>query len=262
VTTHPLTPLELAPLELTQVKTLQVEVWSDVACPWCFIGKRRFEAALAAFPHRDHVEISWRSYQLSPETPKGAGRPEALALAEMKRISAAQVQQMFAQVTQIAASVGLSYDFDTTLTFNTFDAHRLLHLAARLGGADLVERTTEALFSAHFEQGADLGLTSALVDLTQTLGFGELGWDAGRMLEFLAGDDEADAVRADIAEARSIGVTGVPFFVVDRRVAVSGAQPVEVFTQLLETSWREANPLESLGAPDAHACSDDSCEIR
>jgi predicted DsbA family dithiol-disulfide isomerase len=261
VTTHP-TPHSRTPLELAPVKTLQVEIWSDVACPWCFIGKRRFEAALAAFPHRDRVEITWRSYQLAPETPRGAGRPEALALAEMKGISPAQVQQMFAQVTQVAAGVGLAYDFDRTLTFNTFDAHRLLHLAARLGGARLVERTTEALFSAHFEQGADLGLTSALVDLTQRVGFGELGWDASGVLEFLAGDDEADAVRADIAAARSIGVTGVPFFVVDRRIALSGAQPVEVFTQLLETSWREANPLVTLGDADAHACSDDSCEVR
>ena len=261
MTTAPVTSAFTTPLALAPVKTLQVEIWSDVACPWCYIGKRRFEAALAAFPHRDHVEVAWRSYQLSPQTPKGAGRPEAQALAEMKGISLAQVQQMFAQVTQVAAGVGLAYDFDRTLTFNTFDAHRLLHLAARLGGAVLVERTTEALFSAHFEHGADLGLTAALVDLAHTVGFGELGWDDDQVLAFLSGDDEADAVRADIAEARSIGVTGVPFFVVDRRVAVSGAQPAEVFTQLLETSWREANPLVTLGSPDAQACVDDSCAI-
>lgn len=257
------TPLALAP-----VKTLQVEIWSDVACPWCFIGKRRFEAALAAFPHADHVEITWRSYQLSPDTPKGTGRPEAQALAEMKGISLAQVQQMFAQVTQVAAGVGLAYDFDRTLTFNTFDAHRLLHLAARVGGAALADRTKEALFSAHFEHGADLGLTSALVDLAHTVGFGEHGWDDDEVLTFLSGDDEADAVRADIADARAIGVTGVPFFVVDRRIAVSGAQPIEVFTQLLETSWREANPLVTLSADtgietgtDTGACTDDSCAI-
>ncbi|RHA43793.1 DsbA family oxidoreductase [Cellulomonas rhizosphaerae] len=256
MTTHLTTPLAIAP-----VRTLQVEVWSDVACPWCFIGKRRFAAALADFPHRDHVEVSWRSYQLSPETPVGPGRPEAEALAEMKGIAPAQVQQMFAQVTAVAAGVGLAYDFDRTLTFNTFDAHRLLHLAARVGGAELVETTMEALFSAHFERGADLGLTAALVDLAHTAGFGEHGWDDDEVLAFLSGDDESDAVRADIAEARAIGVTGVPFFVVDRRVAVSGAQPAEVFSQLLETSWREANPLVTLGSPDAQACVDDSCAI-
>jgi len=261
VTTAPATSAFTTPLALTPVTTLQVEIWSDVACPWCYIGKRRFEAALEAFPHRDRVEVTWRSYQLAPGTPKGAGRPEALALAEMKGISLTQVQQMFAQVTEVAAGVGLAYDFDRTLTFNTFDAHRLLHLAARVGGADLVGRTTEAMFSAHFEQGADLGLTAALVDLAHTVGFGEHGWDDDRVLEFLSGDDEADAVRADIAEARSIGVTGVPFFVVDRRVAVSGAQPVEVFTQLLETSWRDANPLVTLGSTDAHVCADDACAI-
>ncbi|MDM7831970.1 DsbA family oxidoreductase [Cellulomonas edaphi] len=256
MTTKLTTPLALAP-----VKTLQIEVWSDVACPWCFIGKRRFAAALEQFPHRDHVEVTWRSYQLSPDTPLGPGRPEAQALAEMKGLSLAQVQQMFAQVTQVAAGVGLAYDFDRTLTFNTFDAHRLLHLAARVGGAELVDRTAEALFSAHFEQGADLGLTAALVDLAHTVGFADRGWDDDRVLDFLTGDAEADAVRADIAEARSLGVTGVPFFVADRRVAVSGAQPVEVFTQLLETSWREANPLVTLGSADAEACVDDACAI-
>ncbi|ROS28266.1 DsbA family oxidoreductase [Cellulomonas sp. PhB150] len=256
-----MTNLLTTPSALAPVRTLQVEVWSDVACPWCYIGKRRFAAALAEFPHRDHVEVTWRSYQLSPETPVGPGRPEAQALAEMKGIALPQVQQMFAQVTAVAAGVGLAYDFDRTLTFNTFDAHRLLHLAARVGGSELVEATMEALFSAHFEHGADLGLTAALVDLAHTAGFGERGWDDDEVLAFLDGDDESDAVRTDIADARAIGVTGVPFFVVDRRVAVSGAQPAEVFTQLLETSWRDANPLVTLGASDAQACVDDSCAI-
>lgn len=256
-----MTGLLTTPIDRAPVRTLQVEVWSDVACPWCFIGKRRFAAALADFGHRDHVEVTWRSYQLSPQTPAGPGRPEAQALAEMKGIAPAQVQQMFAQVTEVAAGVGLAYDFDRTLTFNTFDAHRLLHLAARVGGSELVEATMEALFSAHFEHGADLGLTAALVDLAHTVGFGEHGWHDDEVLAFLDGDDESEEVRSDIAEARAIGVTGVPFFVVDRRVAVSGAQPEEVFTQLLETSWREANPLVTLGSPDAQACVDDSCAI-
>jgi len=246
---------------LDPVRTLQVEVWSDVACPWCYIGKRRFETALAAFGHREHVAVTWRSYQLSPETPTGPGRPEAQALAEMKGIPLPQVQQMFAHVTAQAAGEGLAYDFDRTLAFNTFDAHRLLHLAARIGGSDLADRTKEALFSAHFERGADLGLTAALVDLANAVGFGAHGYDDDAVLAFLSGDDDADAVRADIAEARTLGVTGVPFFVVDRRVAVSGAQPAEVFTQLLEAGWREANPIVTLGSADADACEGDSCAI-
>lgn len=254
MTTSPtpaLTPLTAPP------RTIRVEVWSDVACPWCFIGKRRLAAALAQFPHRDHVEVVWRSYQLSPGTPTGPGRPEVEALAEMKGLDRDQVRQMFAHVTAVAATDGLRYDFDRTLAFHTFDAHRLLHLAARAGGAPLVEATMEALFSAHFEQGVDLGADGALVALAGRVGFADHGWDDARVAAALAGDEAADAVRADLEEARALGVTGVPFFVVDRRYAVSGAQPAEVLAQLLDAGWREANPLTTLAAGDA--CTDDGC---
>ncbi|QCB95324.1 DsbA family oxidoreductase [Cellulomonas shaoxiangyii] len=236
---------------------MRVEVWSDVACPWCFIGKRRFAAALERFEHRAHVDVVWRSYQLSPETPAGPGRPEVEALARMKGLDPAQVRQMFAQVTAVAAGDGLRYDFDRTLAFNTFDAHRLLHLAARAGGAPLADATMEALFSAHFEQGADLGADGALVSLAARVGFADHGWDEDRVAAALAGDDEAAAVRADIDEARALGVTGVPFFVVDRKYAVSGAQPAEVLAQLLDAGWREANPLTTLASGDA--CTDATC---
>ncbi|GEL94200.1 DsbA family oxidoreductase [Cellulomonas composti] len=247
---------------VNSVRTLSVEVWSDVACPWCFIGKRRFARALETFPHREHVEVTWRSYQLSPETPSGPGRPEVEALAQMKGLPVDQVQQMFAHVTAVAATVGLAYDFDRTLAFNSYDAHRLAHLASRIGGRELADRTHEALFSAHFEQGVDLGVDASLVVLAREVGFGAHGYDDDAVAEFLVGDDESAAVDADIAEARSIGVTGVPFFVVDRRVAVSGAQPAEVFTQLLEVAWREANPIVTLaGDPSAAACADDSCAL-
>ncbi|TQL04404.1 DsbA family oxidoreductase [Cellulomonas sp. SLBN-39] len=238
-------------------RTVTVEIWSDVACPWCFIGKRRFATALAGFEHRAHVEVVWRSYQLSPDTPAGPGRPEIDALVEMKGMPREQVEQMFAHVTDVAAGDGLRYDFARTLAFNTFDAHRLLHLAARVGGAELTERTTEALFSAHFEQGVDLGAPGALVTIAAGAGFGAHGWDDARVAEALASDAEADAVRADLRTARELGITGVPFFVVDRRYAVSGAQPAEVLAQLLDAGWREANPLVPATAADA--CTDDGC---
>ena len=184
-------------------RTLRVEVWSDVACPWCYIGKRRFATALADFPHREHVEVVWRSFQLSPGTPSGPGRPEGDALAEMKGLRPDQVEQMFAHVTSVAAGEGLRYDFSRTLTFNTFDAHRLLHLAQEAGGPALVERTMEALFSAHFEQGVDLGADGALVALAAGAGFGEHGWDDARVAAVLADDDQAEAVRTDLDEARA-----------------------------------------------------------
>jgi len=247
---------------LNAVRTVAVEVWSDIACPWCFIGKRRFADALAAFPHREHVEVVWRSYQLSPDTPRGPGRPEVEALAEMKGLSTERVQQMFAHVTAVAAEVGLRYDFDTVLAFNSYDAHRLTHLARAVGGPALAERTVEVLFSAHFERGEDLGVDASLVAVAREAGFAAAGYDDEAVALFLAGDEQSDAVEADIAAARELGVSGVPFFVVDRRYAVSGAQPAEVFTQLLEAGWREANPLQTIaGDPSAHACVDDSCAI-
>ena len=243
---------------LNAVRTLQVEVWSDIACPWCYIGKRRFATALADFPHRDHVEVTWRSYELSPRTPVGPGTPEIDMLATLKGIPHDQVRRMFAQVTAVAAGEGLAYDFDRALAVNTFAAHRLVHVARKEGGAELTERVLEALFSAHFEHGADLGDDETLVRLVAGAGL-----DAETARAALAGDEGAAAVRADEEEARALGVTGVPFFVVDRRVAVSGAQPSEVFTQLLEAGWREANPLQTLTSadPDAAACVDDSCAI-
>lgn len=243
---------------LNAVRTLHVEVWSDIACPWCYIGKRRFATALADFPHRDHVEVTWRSYELSPTTPVGPGRPEIDMLASLKGIPHDQVKRMFAQVTAVAAGEGLAYDFDRSLAANTFAAHRLVHLARTTGGAELAERTLEALFSAHFEHGADLGDDETLVRIVSGAGI-----DEESVRTALAGDEGADAVRADEDEARALGVTGVPFFVVDRRIAVSGAQPADVFTQLLEAGWREANPLQTLATadPDAAACVDDSCAI-
>jgi predicted DsbA family dithiol-disulfide isomerase len=247
---------------LVAPRTVTVEVWSDIACPWCFIGKRRFAHALATFPHREHVDVVWRSYQLSPDTPRGPGRPEAQALAEMKGLPLDRVQQMFAHVTSVAAGDGLAYDFDTVLAFNSYDAHRLVHLAREAGGPDLADRMLEALFSAHFERGADLGTTTGLLAVAREAGFAQAGYDDEAVETFLAGDGHAAAVDHDVAEARALGVTGVPFFVVDRRYAVSGAQPAEVFAQLLETAWREANPLQTLaGDPTAQACTDDACAV-
>ncbi|MCC2316204.1 DsbA family oxidoreductase [Cellulomonas xiejunii] len=238
-------------------RTVTVEVWSDVACPWCWIGKRRFATALREFAHRDHVDVQWRSYQLSPETPTGPGRPEIDALAEMKGLPREQVEQMFAHVASVGAGEGLRYDFAQTLAFNTFDAHRLLHLAREAGGGVLVETTMEALFSAHFERGVDLGADGALVAVAARAGFAAHGWDDARVTAALAGGAATDAVREDLATARALGVTGVPFFVVDRKYALSGAQSAEVFTQLLDAGWREANPLAA--APAGDTCSDDGC---
>jgi predicted DsbA family dithiol-disulfide isomerase len=220
-----------APSGTTRTTPLRVEIWSDVACPWCFIGRRRFAAALADFPHRDRVHVRWRSYQLSPEAPVGSPLTEAQMLAEAKGLPLDAVDEMFDHVTRIAASVGLAYRFDTVRPANTFDAHRLIHLARRRD-PELADRAVEALMSAHFEQGLAVDDREVLV----RIGAG-LGLDADDVRRGLAGDAGADDVLADLEEGRAVRVSGVPFFVLDRRFGVSGAQPTELFAQALQQTW-------------------------
>jgi predicted DsbA family dithiol-disulfide isomerase len=210
---------------------LRVEIWSDVACPWCYIGRRRFAAALEQFPHRDRVHVRWRSYQLSPEAPVGSPLSEAEMLAEAKGLPLDAVHEMFAHVTQVAAGVGLSYRFDTVRPANTFDAHRLIHLARRRD-PELADRTVEALMSAHFEQGLAVDDRDVLVRIGA-----DVGLDADEVRRALDGDDGTDDVLADLDEGRTVRVSGVPFFVLDRRFGVSGAQPTELFAQALQRAW-------------------------
>ncbi|MFD4293543.1 DsbA family oxidoreductase [Rhodococcus sp. NPDC058505] len=241
------------PVDQSAATTVVLEVWSDIACPWCYIGKKRFDTALALFPHRDRVQVVWRSYLLSPDTPVGLRRPEVDALVEMKGMPAAQVKQMFAHVASTAAADGLVMDFDTVIAANTVDAHRLIHWAGERG-----EDLMSALFRAHFEQGRVVDDRDELVAIAA-----EVGLDAGAARAALDADAEADRVRDDVEQARALGVTGVPFFVANRAIGVSGAQPVEVFTQLLERAYADANPIVTLaGASDADgSCTDGSCAV-
>lgn len=202
---------------------IEIEIWSDVACPWCYIGKHRFLSALDEFEGRDRVNVTWRSYQLSPDTPVGERRTELDALVESKGLSVEQVRQMFGHVAQTAADEGLQLDFDTVVAANTFDAHRLIHLAG-----DKRDAVVEALFRAHFGEGAVIDDREVLVDIAARAGL-----DADTVRAELDSGAGADAVRADIDTARALQVSGVPFFVANRRVAVSGAQPKDVFLQLL-----------------------------
>lgn len=234
---------------------MKIEIWSDVACPWCYIGKRRFETALNAFPHKDSVEVQWRSYQLDPSLPEHFDGTELSYLSERKGMDPSQVAGMFAHVTEQAAGEGLAYKFDDVVVANSFNAHQLLHLAKANGKGDVVK---EALLSAHFEHGVDIGSREALVSVGT-----EAGLAAEEINEALDTDKYADDVRHDFAEGRALGVTGVPFFVIDRKYGISGAQPAELFTQALEEAWKEANPLTmvSTGGSDAEACGPDGCAI-
>ena len=207
---------------------MKIEIWSDVVCPWCYIGKRRLEHALEKFEHADEVEITWRSFQLDPSAPEG----KAIPLTEyLTKRFGAQSAQMTDRVIGIARTEGLEFDYGKALSVNTFHLHRLLHLAASLGAGDAAK---ERLLRAYFIEGADLSDPGILAGLMK-----EVGVDPDRTRQVLDSDEYADAVRADIAEARALGASGVPFFVIDRKYGVSGAQPTEVFLRALNTAFSE-----------------------
>jgi predicted DsbA family dithiol-disulfide isomerase len=235
---------------------MKIEIWSDVACPWCYIGKRRFEAALAEFPHRDAVEVKWRSYQLDPTLPEHYDGTELEYLSTRKGMAPAQVSQMFDHVTEQAKGEGLDYRFDQVVVANSFTAHRLIHLAAQHGQQDAAK---ERLLSDHFEHGKDIGSAEYLTELGLALGL-----NAGDVAELFTTDKYADDVRFDFEEARALGITGVPFFVIDRKFGLSGAQAAETFTAALNQAWQENNPLVLVNAADGsdgEACGPDGCAV-
>jgi predicted DsbA family dithiol-disulfide isomerase len=214
---------------------MKVEIWSDVACPFCFVGKQTFEDALSRFEHRDGVEVTWRSFQLDPTMPAETqgGLDELLARKYGKTIEEARA--MNARVIAMAEDVGLHPDFERARPSNTFDAHRILQLAASHGLADAAE---ERLFRAYFEEGELLSDHPTLVRLAA-----EIGLDGAEAERVLAGDAYADAVTAEITEARELGLNGVPAFVLDRRLLVSGAQPPEAILGALQQAW-ETQPQD------------------
>jgi predicted DsbA family dithiol-disulfide isomerase len=211
-----------------------VEVWSDVACPWCYIGKRRFERALAGFDGAEDVDVTWRSFQLDPSIPRGSRLNHDRMLADKYGVSAEQVRVMNDRVVGLAAAEGLDYHFERYITVNTLDAHRMSHLARSQGlGPEMHER----LFRAQFVEGEVLDDPDALVRLAV-----EVGIDEAAARETAGGDAYADAVAGDIREAQLLGVSGVPFFAIDRRFGISGAQPTELFASALEQAREAATP--------------------
>lgn len=233
---------------------MHIAIWSDVICPWCYIGKRRLEAALGGFAHRDAVQVTWRSFELDPGAP--ARYPGTLTdlLAKKMRTTPAQAQAANARLTELAAGDGLTYHLDQAQPGNTFDAHRLIHLAAAHGRQDAVK---EALLHAYFTKGAAIGDPDTLVDIVSAAG---LPADEARTA--LVSDAYADDVRADERRAAAFGITGVPCAVIDERYGVSGAQPAAVFRETVETAWAATHPLVMAGsATAAETCTDDSCAV-
>jgi predicted DsbA family dithiol-disulfide isomerase len=238
------------------VVSLKVEVWSDVVCPWCYIGKRRFEAALARFDHRDEVQLVWRSFELDVSAPPSSAEQGTYAerLASKYRCSVTEAQVMIDNMTVTAAQEGLDFRFDLARPGNTFDAHRLLHLALDQGQQDELK---ERLDAATFTEGSPASDHSALRALATQVGLPEIEVD-----EVLTSDRYSDAVRADEAQARAYGISGVPFFVIDGRYGISGAQPADAVLQTLDKAWSERAPLTPVAsAGSAPSCEGDSCAV-
>ncbi len=210
---------------------MQVEIWSDVLCPFCYIGKRRFEKALANSVNKNQIELVWKSFQLSPDMITDPTTSVYDYLAQHKGISVEQARQMIAQVTQMAALEGLEYDFDKAINANSFDAHRFSQLAR----VHLVQdEAEEKLFAAYFTQGKNIADHQTLIELGSGIGL-----DEKVVSDMLLGDAYANEVMQDIYEAQQVGVRGVPFFVFDRKYAVSGAQDAQVFEEVLEKAFGE-----------------------
>ena len=226
-----------------------VEIWSDIACPWCYVGKRRFEAALAAFEHRADVRVQWRSFELDPAAPRERGVDGATHLAQKYGTSREEALAMQRRMTDVAAGEGLEFRFDLARGGNTFDAHRLLHLAAAHGAQDPVK---ERFMRAYLTEGEPIGDPAALQRLAVAAGL-----PADEVAEVLGSDRFATEVRADERTAAALGIHAVPFFVVDRAIGAAGAQPPEVLGELLHRGWEARAPVPVVSGGEA--CGPDGC---
>jgi len=213
---------------------VRIEVWSDVVCPWCYVGKRRLESALKRFAHRDEVDVVWRSFELDPAAPRQREVSPAEHLARKYAMSEEQVAASWARLTGLAEAEGLEFHLDRTRGGSTFDAHRLIHLAAEHGLQDDVK---ERFLRGYFTESVPIGEPDVLDRLAV-----EAGLPPADVAEVLATDRFADAVREDEQRARLLGISGVPFFAIDDRYGVSGAQSADLLLEALAVAWAERAP--------------------
>lgn len=230
---------------MSAAEKMHIEVWSDVACPFCYIGKRRLNRALAAFAHRDDIAVTWRSFQLQPELVTDQSISITEYLASSKRLHPDQVAQMNARVQQMGAADDITFDFQRVVVANTFSAHRLLQFAQAQG---LGDATKERLMRANFAEGANVDDTATLQRLGE-----DVGLEAHAVRHLLEGDGYGDEVRRDIAEARALRISGVPYFLLDRAYAISGAQDGALFAQAIERAHGEWRAAQAAGATPSAA---------
>jgi predicted DsbA family dithiol-disulfide isomerase len=236
---------------------VRIDIWSDVVCPWCYIGKRRLEAAIG---NRDDIDVVYHSFQLDPSAPETepeeGWRPASEVVARKYGAAPEQLEEMFGRVEQLALAEGLEFKHREAPWAGTIDAHRLLHLALAEGGPALQRELKEALLAAYFLEARNPADHVVLTEVATGVGL-----DRGRVEEVLRSDEFAEDFAADVRQARAYGATGVPFFVIDERYGVSGAQPVEVFRDVIARADADARPLVSVtGAADGD-CGPDGCAI-
>jgi predicted DsbA family dithiol-disulfide isomerase len=217
--------------------TMKIEIWSDVMCPFCYIGKRHLEKAMESTTFNDEIEIEWKSYQLNPEYHNTTNESLYDYLARAKGMTVEQAKQLTGNVLEMASRVGLVLDFERSVPANSFDAHRFLHFTKTRG---LQNEAEEALFHAHFMEGKDIANKKTLSTIGQTLGLLKAEIDSA-----LAADDFAEAVRYDSYESQQMGINGVPYFVFDRKYALSGAQPIETFKAAITQSFTEWKAIQN-----------------
>ncbi|WP_225743069.1 DsbA family protein [Marinilactibacillus sp. Marseille-P9653] len=235
---------------------MKIEVWSDYVCPFCYIGKRELEQAIKETGLSGQVEVQFKAYELDPTTPLTGENPIKESLMQKKGMSASQIDRMFEAVTERAQSVGLDYDFSKMINANTKKSHRLAKYAEANGKGSEID---EALLKAHFLDNLALNVDEVLLDIAENVGLSREG-----ALEVLSSDQYAEDVARDIQEAQAIGVQGVPFFVLERKYAISGAQPQQLFQETLQKVADELGlkpGLQIMGNSDAGLCADGSCSI-
>ncbi len=230
---------------------MKIEIWSDFACPFCYIGKTRFEQALDQFEFKDQVEIIYKAYQLNPYAPKVMKGSAAESFAQGHGMTPAQAKERFNMFSANANAVGLTYNYDIIQMTNTFDAHRLAKWANQFG---LEHKVTSRLMKAYFTDGKNLSDFDSLVELAK-----EVGLDEKEARKILDENEFSDQVKGEMDEARQVGVQGVPFFVINRKYGVSGAQQTAYFLQALKQIYEEEKPLQKLEAEDAGSCGDEEC---
>lgn len=234
-------------------KKMKIEIWSDISCPFCYIGKHNMEAALEQFKDKDNIEVIWKSYLLDPSMPTDTAKLSVLDyISERKGMSKTQAQQIFERITEMGKDAGIQFQMEKSLAANTVNAHRIIQ---KVKTKNLGPEAEELFFKAHFEEGKDVNDEKVLYATGAAIGLTE-----EEIKEALTEEKYQEALYNDIEESQQIGVRGVPFFVLDRKYGISGAQPVEAFTQTIEKAfeeWRKENPVINLEMSEGASCSID-----